>query len=82
LSGGEQRRAALARAIVNRPALLLADEPTAHLDSAAAAGILQLLEQFSVAGVAVIVASHGESIAVPARARTIRLDNGKLVERA
>lgn len=82
LSGGEQQRAALARAIVNRPALVLVDEPTAHLDAASAAGILRLLEQFAVAGVTVIVASHGESIVVPARARTIRLDNGRLVERA
>lgn len=80
LSGGEQQRAALARAIVNRPALMLVDEPTAHLDPASAAGILQLLEQFAVAGVTVIVASHGESIVVPARARTIRLDRGKIVE--
>jgi cell division transport system ATP-binding protein len=80
LSGGEQQRAALARAIVNRPALVLVDEPTAHLDAVSAAGILQLLEQFAVAGVAVIVASHGESIDVPARTRAIRLDNGRLVE--
>ncbi|GAB4464618.1 MAG: ATP-binding cassette domain-containing protein [Burkholderiaceae bacterium] len=80
LSGGEQQRAALARAIVNRPALMLVDEPTAHLDPASAAGILQLLEQFAVAGVTVIVASHGESFVVPARARTIRLDRGKIVE--
>jgi cell division transport system ATP-binding protein len=80
LSGGEQQRAALARAIVNRPALVLVDEPTAHLDSASAASILQLLEQFAVAGVTVIVASHGESIPFPARARTIQLSNGKLVE--
>lgn len=79
LSGGEQQRAALARAIVNRPALVLVDEPTAHLDAASAAGILQLLEQFAVAGVTVMVASHGEFIVVPARARTIRLDTGRLV---
>ncbi len=80
LSGGEQQRAALARAIVNRPALVLVDEPTAHLDSASAAGIVRLLEQFAVAGVAVILASHGESVVAPARARTIRLDNGRVVK--
>jgi cell division transport system ATP-binding protein len=80
LASGEQQRAALARAIVNRPALVLVDEPTAHLDAASTASVLQLLEQFAVAGVTVIVASHDESIGVPARARTIRLDNGKLVE--
>ncbi|MFN3566832.1 MAG: cell division ATP-binding protein FtsE [Burkholderiaceae bacterium] len=80
LAGGALQRAALARAIVNRPALVLVDAPTAHLDAAAGAGVLQLLEQFSVAGVTVIVASQGEPIAVPARARTIRLENGRLVE--
>jgi len=80
LSGGERQRAALARAIVNRPALVLLDEPTAHLDAGSTAGILQLLEQFAVAGVTVIVATHGASIVVPARARTIRLDHGRLVE--
>lgn len=80
LSGGERQRAALARAIVNRPALLLVDEPTAHLDAAAAAGVLKLLDQFALAGVTVIVASHAESIVVPAQARTIRLDNGRRSE--
>lgn len=78
LSGGAQQRVALARAIVNRPALVLADEPTAYLDRAAAAGLLALLEQFCVAGVAVLVASHGELAAVPARARTLALKEGRL----
>jgi len=79
LSGGEQQRVALARAIVNRPALILADEPTAHLDDRSAAQLLQLLEQFVVAGVTVIVATHGEAVPVPARARVLRLDAGKLI---
>jgi cell division transport system ATP-binding protein len=78
LSGGEQQRVALARAIVNRPALVLADEPTAHLDRAAAIGLLGLLEQFAVAGVAVVVASHGELAAAPARSRVIALKEGRL----
>jgi cell division transport system ATP-binding protein len=76
LSGGEQQRAAFARAIVNRPALILADEPTAHLDPSAAAALLHLLDQFATGGVTVIVASHGEAVAVPARARVIRLRDG------
>jgi cell division transport system ATP-binding protein len=78
LSGGAQQRLALARAIVNRPAVVLADEPTAHLDSEAAAVILRLLDEFSRSGIAVVLASHGESVAVPARARVLRLAGGRL----
>jgi cell division transport system ATP-binding protein len=76
LSGGEQQRAALARALVNHPALLLADEPTAHLDRLAAAHVMKLLEQFVDAGVTVVLASHGEAVPVPARARVIALAAG------
>jgi cell division transport system ATP-binding protein len=80
LSGGELQRAALARAIVNRPALLLVDEPTAHLDGEAAGAILHLLEQFAIGGVTVILASHGELVRVPARARRVVLRDGKVSE--
>jgi cell division transport system ATP-binding protein len=79
LSGGEQQRVALARAIVNRPALILADEPTAHLDDRSAVQLLQLLEQFVVAGVTVIVATHGEVAPLPARARLLRVDAGRIL---
>lgn len=78
LSGGLQQRVALARAIVNRPALLLADEPTAHLDEAAAADIVRLLDEFAASGVTVVLASHGESVALPATARTVRLAKARV----
>jgi cell division transport system ATP-binding protein len=58
---------------------VLADEPTAHLDQQSAAKLLQLLEQFVVAGVTVILATHGESLPLPARARVLRLDAGRIV---
>jgi cell division transport system ATP-binding protein len=79
LSGGEQQRVALARAIVNRPALVLADEPTAHLDEQGALHLLQLLEQFVVAGVTVLMATHGEAAPLPARARVLHIESGRVL---
>jgi cell division transport system ATP-binding protein len=80
LSGGAQQRVALARAVVNRPALVLADEPTSQLDADSAAGILHLLEQFAIAGVTVIFASHQDVTGVPARARRLVLSHGRVAE--
>lgn len=80
LSGGEQQRVALARAIVNRPALVLADEPTAHVDESGAARLLQLLEQFAIAGVTVLMATHGEAAPLPARTRVLHIDAGQIVQ--
>ena len=79
LSGGEQQRVALARAIVNRPALVLADEPTAHVDEHGAAQLLQLLEQFVIAGVTVLMATHGEAAPLPSRARVLHIDDGQVL---
>ena len=79
LSGGEQQRVALARAIVNRPALVLADEPTAHLDEQGALHLLQLLEQFVIAGVTVLMATHGEAAPLPARARVLHIESGRVL---
>lgn len=80
LSAGAQRRAALARAIINRPALLLVDEPTACLDAAAAAKVLQLLHEFAQAGVTVVMASQGEPAPLPAGVRRLRLAEGQLTQ--
>ena len=79
LSGGEQQRVALARAIVNRPALVLADEPTAHIDDNGASQLLQLLEQFAISGVTVLMATHGEAAPLPERARVLHIDGGRVV---
>jgi cell division transport system ATP-binding protein len=78
LSGGEQQRVAFARAIVNRPVLVLADEPTAHVDERGATQLLQLLEQFAIAGVTVLMATHGEVVPLPPRARVLRIDAGRV----
>src|SRR5512139_3153592 len=76
LSGGEQQRLAIARAVVNRPAILLADEPTANLDADSAAQIFAIFREFHAVGVTVIVATH----AAPgfAEARELRLAQGRL----
>jgi cell division transport system ATP-binding protein len=79
LSGGEQQRVALARAIVNRPALVLADEPTAHVDEQGAGRLLQLLDQFAIAGVTVLMATHGEAVPLPSRARVLHIDAGRML---
>lgn len=78
LSSGARHRVALARAIVNRPALLLVDDPLSGLDSEAANNLLHLLEQFAISGVTVLLASQREPERTPARARLVRIDHGVL----
>jgi cell division transport system ATP-binding protein len=78
LSGGEQQRAAIARAIVNRPQIILADEPTANLDRAAADRVIDALRAFHSAGVTCLISSHDEQI-LDSAARVIRLEHGQLV---
>lgn len=78
LSSGARQRVALARAIVNRPALLLVDDPISRLDPEAADNMLQLLEQFAISGVTVVMAAQREPERVPARSRLLRLENGVL----
>ncbi|MCC7486541.1 MAG: ATP-binding cassette domain-containing protein [Burkholderiales bacterium] len=82
LSGGEQQRLALARAIVHRPAILLVDEPTGNLDAASAAALGELLKSFNEVGVTVVIASHDEALAARLAPRRLALDRGKLADTA
>jgi cell division transport system ATP-binding protein len=79
LSGGEQQRLAIARAVVNRPAVLIADEPTANLDAAAAAAILDIFADFNQVGVTVLVATHDEALMGRFAKRVLRLAAGAVV---
>ena len=78
LSGGEQQRVCLARAIVNRPALLLADEPTASLDAAAADGIMEIFRDFHRVGVTVLIATHDADVVSRFPGSVLRIDHGTL----
>jgi cell division transport system ATP-binding protein len=79
LSGGEQQRVAIARAFVNRPLLLIADEPTGNLDPNTSVGIMKLLDRINRTGTTVIMATHDAAIVDQMRKRVIELDTGHLV---
>jgi cell division transport system ATP-binding protein len=79
LSGGEQQRVAIARAFVNRPPILLADEPTGNLDPGISLEIVQLLDRINRTGTTVVMATHDFATVDAMRKRVIRLDNGVLV---
>ncbi len=79
LSGGEQQRVGIARAVVNKPSLLLADEPTGNLDPALSAEIMQLFEQFNQVGVTVLIASHDLALISRLHHRILTLRQGKLI---
>lgn len=79
LSGGEQQRVGIARAVVCRPKILLADEPTGNLDPQLSAEIMQLFEEFSQVGVTVLIASHDLALISRLRHRIITLSEGRLV---
>ncbi|KAA3652262.1 MAG: ATP-binding cassette domain-containing protein, partial [Proteobacteria bacterium] len=82
LSGGEQQRVAIARAIVKRPSILIADEPTAHLDAAYAHEIAELFQSFKSVGVTVIVCTHDPTLFAETRPRRLVLRQGRLIEGA
>ncbi|WP_306604734.1 cell division ATP-binding protein FtsE [Azonexus sp.] len=79
LSGGEQQRLAIARAVVNRPTVLLADEPTANLDQESAQDILELFADFHRVGVTVVVATHDQAWVEYCQGNVLRLDHGRLI---
>jgi len=81
LSGGEQQRVSIARAIVNRPQIILADEPTANLDRASANKVIDALHAFHSVGVTCLISSHDEQI-LDAAARVIHLERGELMKEA
>jgi cell division transport system ATP-binding protein len=79
LSGGEQQRVAVARAFVNRPMILIADEPTGNLDPTTSIGIMKLLDRINRTGTTVLMATHDATIVDQMRKRVIELAGGKVI---
>jgi cell division transport system ATP-binding protein len=79
LSGGEQQRVSIARAFVNRPLILVADEPTGNLDPATSVGIMRLLDRINRTGTTIVMATHDHAIVDSMRRRVIELENGHVV---
>ncbi len=79
LSGGEQQRVAIARAFVNRPTILIADEPTGNLDPATSVGIMKLLDRINRTGTTVVMATHDDDIVDQMRKRVVELEAGRVV---
>jgi len=79
LSGGEQQRVAIARAFVNRPKILIADEPTGNLDPKTSVGIMKLLDRINRTGTTVVMATHDADIVNQMRKRVIELADGRVV---
>ena len=79
LSGGEQQRLAIARAVVNRPAILVADEPTANLDAESAAKVLDIFVAFNQVGVTVLIATHDQTLVARFSKKVLRLEAGRIL---
>jgi cell division transport system ATP-binding protein len=79
LSGGEQQRVSIARAFVNRPLIILADEPTGNLDPATTVGIMRILDRINRTGTTIVMATHDQRIVDAMRRRVIELDHGSLI---
>ena len=79
LSGGEQQRVAIARAFVNRPMILIADEPTGNLDPTTSVGIMRLLDRINRTGTTIVMATHDDDIVDQMRKRVVELDHGRVV---
>ncbi len=80
LSGGEQQRVGVARALINNPALIIADEPTGNLDPESSEGIMKLLMEISANGCSVLMATHNYNLIRKFPSRVVRLDQGRLTE--
>jgi cell division transport system ATP-binding protein len=79
LSGGEQQRVSIARAFVNRPLILVADEPTGNLDPATSVGIMRLLDRINRTGTTIVMATHDHAIVDSMRRRVVELESGQVV---
>ena len=79
LSGGEQQRVSIARAFVNRPLILLADEPTGNLDPATSVGIMRILDRINRTGTTVVMATHDHAIVDAMRRRVVQLEAGRVI---
>ncbi len=79
LSGGEQQRVSIARAMINNPPLLIADEPTGNLDPETSWEIMRLLKQFNGNGTTVIMATHDQNIVDAMKMRVVQLENGRII---